>query len=331
MADIGVFQPLFPEERLLGPLLDLAAGLLAQSHRLAAFAGQPLALALAPRLRAMNSYYTNKIEGQHTRPLDIDRALANQYDADAQQARKQRLAVAHMAAESDLEARVAGLARAELFAPTLISTIHADLYQRLPEADRVTDEGDDRVEPGVWRSRPVTAGRHLAPPPEAVPDLLTAWGRRYGELPGQEQALIGLACAHHRLLWIHPFRDGNGRAARLHAHLVLHALGLTQGLWSPMRGLARNQETYYARLNNADMARRHDHDGWGPLSQEELVAFAAFFLEIALDQASFMAGRLDLIGLRVRLGDLLTWLSAPPWRMGGEKSLIRLEALEAVH
>lgn len=194
MADIGVFQPLFPEERLLGPLLDLAAGLLAQSHRLAAFAGQPLALALAPRLRAMNSYYTNKIEGQHTRPLDIDRALANQYDADAQQARKQRLAVAHMAAESDLEARVAGLARAELFAPTLFSTIHADLYQRLPEADRVTDEGDDRVEPGVWRSRPVTAGRHLAPPPEAVPALLTAWGRRYGELPGLEQALIGLAC-----------------------------------------------------------------------------------------------------------------------------------------
>lgn len=331
MADIGVFQPLFPEERLLGPLLDLAAGLLAQSHRLAAFAGQPLALALAPRLRAMNSYYTNKIEGQHTRPLDIDRALANQYDADAQQARKQRLAVAHMAAESDLEARVAGLARAELFAPTLISTIHADLYQWLPEADRVTDEGDDRVEPGVWRSRPVTAGRHLAPPPEAVPALLTAWGRRYGELPGLEQALIGLACAHHRLLWIHPFRDGNGRAARLHAHLVLHALGLTQGLWSPMRGLARNQETYYARLNNADMARRHDHDGRGPLSQEELVAFAAFFLEIALDQASFMAGRLDLIGLRERLADLLTWLAAHPWRMGGEKSLIRLEALEAVH
>ena len=181
------------------------------------------------------------------------------------------------------------------------------------------------------RTRTSRAATHLAPPPEAVPALLTAWGRRYGELPGLEQALIGLACAHHRLLWIHPFRDGNGRAARLHAHLVLHALGLTQGLWSPMRGLARNQETYYARLNNADMARRHDHDGRGPLSQEELVAFAAFFLEIALDQASFMAGRLDLIGLRERLADLLTWLAAHPWRMGGEKSLIRLEALEAVH
>ena len=35
--------------------------------------------------------------------------------------------------------------------------------------------------------------------------------------------------------------------------------------------------------------------------------------------------------MRERLADLLTWLAAHPWRMGGEKSLIRLEALEPVH
>jgi Fic family protein len=331
MADIGAFQPLFPEERVLGPLLEQAAELVVQCHRLAGIAGQPLAHSMRPRLRAMNSYYTNKIEGQHTRPADIDRALANQYDADVKQARKQRLAVAHMAAEEELEARTADLSRLALYDPALVSDIHAALYSRLPEADRVTDEGDETIIPGAWRTRQVAAGRHVAPPPEEVEDLLAAWAARYGALPGLEQAVVGVACAHHRLLWIHPFRDGNGRAARLHAHLVFHALGLTQGLWSPMRGLARRQEDYYARLNNADLPRRHDYDGRGALSQEDLVAFAAFFLETCLDQTQFMAAKLDLAGLRDRIADLLTWLAAHPWQMGSEKSVIKSDALEAVH
>ena len=65
MADIGVFQPLFPEERVLGPLQEQAAELASHCHRLSAYAGQPLALALAPRLRAMNSYYTKTISPSH--------------------------------------------------------------------------------------------------------------------------------------------------------------------------------------------------------------------------------------------------------------------------
>ncbi len=331
MADSGDFQPLFPEERVRGPLLEQAAELVVQCHRLAGVAGQPLARALRTRLRAMNSYYTNKIEGQHTRPADIERALANQYDADAKQARKQRLAVAHMAAEEELETRTADLPRESLYAPALVSAIHAALYLRLPAAERVTDEGDEPFLPGAWRSRQVAAGRHVAPKPEEVEGLLVAWSARYADLPGLEQAVVGVACAHHRLLWIHPFGDGNGLAARLHAHVVLHALGLTQGLWSPMRGLARRQEDYYARLNNADLPRRNDYDGRGPLSQEHLVAFAAFFLETCLDQARFMSGKLDLAGLRDRLADLLTWLAAHPWQLGSEKSVIKPDALEALH
>ncbi len=331
MADISVFQPLFPEERVLGPLLEQASELVTLCHRLAGHASQPLARSMAPRLRAMNSYYTNKIEGQHTRPADIERALANQYDADAKQARKQRLAVAHMAAEAELEARATGLSRTALYDPPLVSDIHGALYSRMPEAERLTDEGDETITPGAWRSRQVAAGQHVAPPPEEVPGLLKAWSARYGMLPGLEQAVVGVACSHHRLLWIHPFRDGNGRAARLHSHLVLHALGLTQGLWSPMRGLARHQQDYYARLNNADLPRRHDYDGRGPLSQEDLVAFASFFLETCLDQTQFMSSKLDLAGLSTRIADLLTWLAAHPWQMGSEKSVIKLDALEAVH
>jgi hypothetical protein len=57
---------------------------------------------------------------------------------------------------------------------------------------------------------------------------------------------------------------------------VLFRLGLTNGLWSPMRGLARAHEAYYARLTTADLPRRNDLDGRGALSHEELVALAGF-------------------------------------------------------
>ncbi|MFH1605207.1 MAG: hypothetical protein ABIH03_15035 [Pseudomonadota bacterium] len=125
--------------------------------------------------------------------------------------------------------------------------------------------------------------------------------------------------------------DGNGRAARLHTHLVLHAMGLTQGLWSPMRGLARSQEQYYARLNNADLSRRNDVDGRGPLSQEELVNLASYFLGVCLDQVRFMRERLDLASLRDRLKSLLLHLQDQPWKIGSEKSVVKIEALEALH
>jgi Fic family protein len=330
VADLTVFQPLFPEDRVLGPLHDLAGELIRECHRLGGQAGQHLSGALAPRLRAMSSYYTNKIEGQHTRPADIERALRHEFDADAGLAKRQRLALAHIEVESELEQAVAAAPLTSLYSPEFICRLHARLYEKLPEHDRLTDEGLPIV-PGEYRQRDVTAGRHLAPPWTQIADLLRGWAELYGSLPGMEKMVIGAACAHHRLAWVHPFIDGNGRTARLHTHLVLHALGLTHGLWSPMRGLARTQEQYYARLNNADLPRRNDYDGRGPLSQEELVAFARYLLEVCLDQVRFMSNMLELDALRERLRQLLRYLQDNPWQMGSEKSSVKIEALEALH
>jgi Fic family protein len=325
---VASFQPLVPEGRSLEPLLTKAAELIGEGHRLEAVAGQ-LRSTLGPLLRAMNSYYTNKIEGQHTRPLDIERALHRQFDADKKQARRQRLALAHIQAEVALEASLPN-SRADLYAGKFVERIHAELYLGLPANERLTDDGVKLI-PGALRQGLVTAGQHLAPAASDVPELLAAWQERYESLPGLELALVGAACSHQRLLWVHPFPDGNGRAARLHTHLVLGALGLTHGLWSPLRGMARNQEAYYARLNNADLPRRNDLDGRGPLSQEELAAFAAWFLDLCLDQARFMHELLALGSLKPRLQELLLSLSAKPWSIGSETSVVKGEALEALH
>ena len=330
MADLSQFQPLFPEERVVGPLHELAAELVTECHTLRSQAGEPIVRALSPKLRAMNSYYTNKIEGQHTRPAEIERAIKKDFNADAALARKQRVAVAHMEVEQQLELALAKTAPGEIFSPLLVCEIHGLLYSKLPEADRVTDEGE-LIVPGEYRTKDVKAGRHVAPPWKDIDGLMEGWAERYRKLAGTEALLIGAACSHHRISWIHPFIDGNGRAARLHTHLVLHAMGLTQGLWSPMRGLARTQEKYYVRLNNADLSRRNDLDGRGPLSQEELIAFASYFLEVCLDQVRFMRERLNLSSLRDRLKSLLLHLQENPWDIGSERSVVKIDALEALH
>ena len=322
------FHPLIPEARTLGALLDRAALLVAEGHRLEAAAGT-WAATLRPLLRSMNSYYTNRIEGQHTRPADIELALLKQFDADKKQAQKQRLAVAHIQTEEAFE-RELPATPAPLFARSFVKRIHEELYRRLPPKERVTSEGEP-MEPGVLRAKNVAAGRHVAPPPGEIGALLEAWEAEYAQCPGVERALVAAACAHHRLLWVHPFPDGNGRVARLHSHLLLTTLGVTRGLWSPLRGMARDQEEYYARLNNADLPRRNDLDGRGPLSQEGLVAFATWFLDVCLDQARFMRGALGLAELKTHLAELLLWLGAHPWRIGSENSVIRPEALEALH
>src|SRR5450432_918931 len=132
---VASFQPLLPDERELAPLLEQAATLIGEGHRLESAAGA-LRASLRPKLRAMNSYYTNKIEGQHTRPADIERALRRDFDADAAMAKKQHLAVAYMKVEQDLEEKYGRTDPRDLFYPPIVGEIHGGLYGELPEVDR---------------------------------------------------------------------------------------------------------------------------------------------------------------------------------------------------
>jgi Fic family protein len=201
LSSLHDFQPLLPDERARSPLVERAAALVAEAHRLESAAGA-LTGALGPLLRAMNTYYTNKIEGQQTRPADIERALAKRFDADEHQAKKQRLALAHIETEAELEAELEGSrprSLGTLYEAAFVRRIHASLYGKLPAEERRTDTGAP-IEPGAWRVALVTAGPHLAPPPADVPELLRAWQETYARLPRAEQAAVGAACAHHRLL-----------------------------------------------------------------------------------------------------------------------------------
>jgi Fic family protein len=310
--DTNHFEPLIPEDRVLDPLREKAHGLQMAAAQLTSFAHPNVLGAIAPLLRAMNSYYTNRIEGQHTLPTDLERAMHHDFSANPSLAAKQRLALAHMVTEQWAEETFGDRPPQSLFGWDVIAGLHEHLYSQLSQDDLKTLDGEI-VEPGAIRARNVTVGAHLAPPPESLQSLLNHFAARYGALSSGENLLIGVACAHHRLAWIHPFSDGNGRTARLHSHALLTSMGLTQGLWSPMRALARNKEQYYSRLHNADLPRRNDLDGRGSLSQEHLVEFAMFFLETCLDQVNFMRDMLGMDRMRVRLDALLTFERSHGW------------------
>jgi Fic family protein len=130
---------------------------------------------------------------------------------------------------------------------------------------------------------------------------------RFGESYSPEShhgaaKLVAAAAAHHRLMWIHPFLDGNGRVARLFTEAYLHRIPVHGfGLWSVSRGLARRNADYKSALTWADALRRNDLDGRGNLSNEGLVKFCRFFLEVCLDQVEYMNTLLQLDGLVERV------------------------------
>lgn len=282
-------------------LTDLAFDLARRASGLHRSLPPSLVASLATLVRAMNCYYSNLIEGHHTHPVDIERALKADYSPDAGKRELQLEALAHIAVQQWIDE--GGLPGPAVGAAA-IREIHSRFYQNLPDAlCWVHDpESNERthVSPGVLRPRDVQVGRHLAVSPAAVPRFLDRFEQAYSQL-GRTESVLSAAAAHHRLLWIHPFLDGNGRVARLMSHAtLLHALD-TGALWSIARGLGRNVADYKAHLANCDRTRRNALDGRGHLSEEALIEFSEFFLKICIDQVSFMESLLQPERLRARI------------------------------
>jgi len=299
-----MIEPVLPMEAEQLPLMEAAADLRTEVARLLPGIGASSRAALALLLRAMNSYYSNKIEGQHTYPADLELALQQQFSADQEVRRRQELAIAHMDVESLLEPEARAMEWHGHFSGAWVQRIHRELYQRLGEESRVIVGKDGKrrgiMAPGELRTINVKVGYHEAPPPKILPELMAHFESRYRNAPGESTKLLLAGSSLHRLSWIHPFPDGNGRVSRLHNHLLLSHLGLTGGLWSPLRGLARQQKDYYVALSAADLPRRNDVDGRGNLTSKGLADFIEFWLKVCLDQVRFMEQMLALDSLQQR-------------------------------
>ncbi|KFM79166.1 Adenosine monophosphate-protein transferase FICD-like protein, partial [Stegodyphus mimosarum] len=82
----------------------------------------------------------------------------------------------------------------------------------------------DPLEAGTFRKTQVFVGEHSPPPASHVPSLvqdLVEWLQSETQLHPVKKA----ALAHYKLVYIHPFVDGNGRTARLLMNLILMQAG----------------------------------------------------------------------------------------------------------
>ena len=299
-------EPLLISEgsRFRGELTDLALDLAAKSARFKASLPPGLVQPLARAVRTMNCYYSNLIEGHDTHPVDIERALQQDYSGDKTRRDLQLEARAHIDVQEWLDD---ASAPNTIFSSSLALEIHGRFCARLPE-DLLWAVNPDtgrrlKVEPGKWREHHIRVGSHVAISPAAIPRFMKRFEEAYGRA-GRADAIIATASAHHRFLWIHPFLDGNGRVARLMSHAQMLHLVDNGALWSIARGLARSVGRYKELLQNCDLQRRNDLDGRGNLSEEALAEFTRFFLLTATDQVTFMESLMRPAELRARV---LVW------------------------
>jgi len=283
---------------------DLSDKVLQLTQRAAAFRSrlpEGLIDPISGLVREMNCYYSNRIEGHNTHPVDIQRALFGERSRDPKKRDLQQEAVAHIAVQRWIDEDGLGGRPATVGS---VLDIHRRFYDALPESLKWVENPEtgerEAVIPGKTRPKHVEVGRHIPVSPGAVERHLHRWERSYASL-GQFETVLNTAAAHHRLLWIHPFLDGNGRVARLISYAMLRTALDTCGLWSVARGLARNTQVYKNHLTACDMQRRNDLDGRGNLSEEALVEFTRFFLDTCLDQIEFMEGVMRPKELRARI------------------------------
>ncbi len=301
--DVSLMEPMrIPDgDRCKGPLLDKTMELAQQSTGLRRSLPPRLANSLADLVRAMNCYYSNLIEGHNTHPVDIERALRKDFSADTRTRDLQLEARAHVAVQGWIDEGGLG---DKPFAESSIRTIHRQFCEQLPDDLLWVDDDRTgerlRVKPGELRRRDVVVGSHIPVSPGALPRFLQRFEQVYGGC-GKTETVFAAAAAHHRLLWIHPFLDGNGRVARLLSHAVLRETLDTGAIWSVSRGLARNVQDYKRHLAACDAPRKDDTDGRGSRSLAALIAFTDFFLDVCLDQIAFMEGLIQPETLRTRI------------------------------
>lgn len=297
-------------------LADLVSTVAAAATTLGARLHPTSAASLTELVRVMNCYYSNLLEGHDTRPRDIERALLDELDAGGERRHLQLEALAHIRVQKEIDDRYAQGKLQEPAERGFIRWVHERFYDGAADEFLVipSKQGPFRMQPGEFRREARhdnTVGRHVPPSSHVVEPFMAYFEDRFRLEPlGAAGRVVAIAIAHHRLNYIHPFPDGNGRVSRLVAHAMALRAGIgAHGLWSISRGLARgltDRGEYKRMMDLADTPRQSDLDGRGNLSLKALETYVTWFCEVTLDQLRFMSDLLDLDTLSTRLDRYIT-------------------------
>lgn len=322
--------PFISQDKAPHGLRDAVVELMHLDAALGANIPQSLRLPMINLVRQVNSFYSNKIEGNLTPPADVLRAQEN---PSSEIAAEDLLEIKrHIEAQRRLSAEP--IDQVSICSRESITRIHREFYQGIPAENmhiKINSDGETAfLIPGEFRTRGVRVGQHTPPSPEAMSSYLDWFERTYrlDRLHGVAP-ILAAAAAHHRLMWIHPFLDGNGRTGRLFTDQYLRAAGLgSYGLWTISRGFGADVEAYYGALAAADHLRRGDLDGRGELSDSGLLKFTEYFIATALEQVRYFSSLLEPRMLSQRIDNYFEMRNqgALPSTTGMELPVLRIEA-----
>ena len=290
-------------------LLTMAETLCIRSAELGASYAPQILYGIRELLRKVNSYYSNQIESEGTHPIDIEKATKAVFSENSRERQLQKLSLVYIEVQKKIEKSFFEDAHISPFHRSFILDTHKKLYAHPDMTPFLTihDERNNttvKMIPGQFRTQNVRIGQHIAPDYAELSTLFNIYETLYRLPPHTTQAkkMIYALASHHRLTWIHPFLDGNGRTARLVLDGIFASIGLKgYGLWNISRGLSRNSDEYKKYLALADQIRQGDLDGKGALSLKGLKTYIKFMLGIALDQVDFMQQNLQMNTLYKRI------------------------------
>lgn len=304
------FTPLLPHNNqgdIDTELLFLAEELCIKSASLSGSHAPQVLQGIQELLRKVNSYYSNQIESEGTHPIDIDKATREEFSSDSQERQLQQLSLVHIQVQKFVENYFDG--EQSPYDRKFILAVHHKLYAHhdmvnFLQIENIQNHKIIEMIPGRFRETNVRVGRHIAPDYSEIESLFSKYELLYRVPKHTTQAtqVIFALASHHRLTWIHPFLDGNGRTARLVLDGIFNSIKLEgYGLWNISRGLSRRSDDYKRYLALVDMVRHGDLDGRGALSTKELILYIRFMLEVALDQVDFMHKNLKMHSLHERI------------------------------
>lgn len=304
------FTPIAPTDingNINPQLLDKANQLLIEAAKLEGSHTPQVLQAVKDLLYSVNSYYSNKIESEGTHIIDIERAMQQEYSKDTKKRNLQILSLTHIEVQKECEEYFKDDSNISAYDKEFILRIHKQFYSKkgMESFLHIThDNMEEIITPGAIRSREVKVGSHIAPKAIEVASLMNEFENLYNRSLNSNDAikLIHIISSHHRLMWIHPFLDGNGRTARLALDGAFASINMSgYGLWNISRGLARNSAEYKKYLAHADMLKQGERDGKGVLPSQALASYVNFMLDTALDQVAYMNENLKLNMLTTKI------------------------------
>lgn len=272
---------------------------------------------LSSIIRILDCYHSNRIEGHTLKLEDIERVLNNEFDDDIRELQIE--ALAHINVQRKIDDLYADGKISNPASIKFISWLHKEFYSGATDALKI---GDIVMEPGQFRStEDVSVGRHIPPSGSNVDRFMRYFEQRYNfERMSNSNQIIAIAAAHHRLAYIHPFLDGNGRVGRLMSYAMFLQAGLGN-LWSISRGLGLND--YKGMMDLADMPRQGDLDGRGNLSQKALIRFINWFLRVSIGQVESSLS--DIENLRDRLEEYVCGLRSDTTKLSNILNMLHGE------